>query len=355
MTSTCIIIVVDLFQSTRTPNDVMIIFFIRNNALFLVFVAHKALHNYYDVINFLVINFRIYLSFQGKMQVFHLAVIVTLLLVTFILGELWMSLTRYNYARLHLFLFAPMAFLYFIPPHVANTTVRRNGYFTMAALAVTAVVFSALTWDQILWSTETVFVVDRKDVFGYYLSIPYEEYLWCANHSIIIGLWMLSTWKTRPVSKTPGNGRWWFRSAVCVACLAIGYYGYCLTQGDQKYYYLGIVLLYTFPIIGLQAACCGHMYFHCLPELLSGIIVPSVYVVAIDAWALYRNIWSFSDERTSGIYLCGMLLEQSLVYVLTTILVVQGMLAIMRETEVYLAIRPKMGSALEAFNKTHVW
>ena len=57
-----------------------------------------------------------------------------------------------------------------------------------------------------------------------------------------------------------------------------------------------------------------------------------------------------------GVSVFGMVFEQELVYVLTTMLVVHGVIAALRSTEIYLAVRPLVkGSPLKVFALVSLW
>ena len=74
----------------------------------------------------------------------RLAIVAVLTAVVLQLGALWMYYTTYSYAKLHLFILAPLALLYLVPPRPlsnAHPGVRQSGYTIMLVLAVVAVVY----------------------------------------------------------------------------------------------------------------------------------------------------------------------------------------------------------------------
>ena len=105
----------------------------------------------------------------------RLAIIAVLTAVVLPLGNLWMSLTTYSYVKLHLFVLAPLAFLYFIPPRPLSKThpgVRQFGYISMLVLAVVAVTYSVAGWDHIIFK---VGVISCPSSLGSFHGVPYEE------------------------------------------------------------------------------------------------------------------------------------------------------------------------------------
>ena len=292
----------------------------------------------------------------------QLAIIAVLTAVAWVLAELWMSQTKYTYAKTHIFLLAPIVLLFLVPPGLlskSNPTVRFVGYSILALLCVVAVVFSVLTWDRELWKKGAVFLGDisTMESFGSILKVPYEEALWCADHTIFVGFWIMGIWRAdRPVPKTRGSSLLGFRCAAAVAFLAIGYYGYVLLGEEPRYFYLAVQLMWIFPVLGIQYILGGHLLVPYAREYVLGIVVPSVYIIGIDKWAIYRDVWGVSEEHIVGAAVSGLVFEQELVYVLTTTLVTHGVIAALRLAEIYVAIRPLVkGSPLKVFVLTLLW
>jgi len=290
----------------------------------------------------------------------QLAIIAILTAASWFLGELWMSQTKYTYARTHIFLLAPIVLLFLVPPGLlskSNPTVRFVGYAIVVFLCAVALVFSVLTWDRVLWSKGVVYLGDTSESFGSILEVPYEEVVWCVDHTIIVGFWIMSIWRAdRPVPKTRGSSLLGIRCAAAVACLAIAYYGYTLLGKDPKYLYLAVQLMWMFPNVAIQYFLVGHMYVQYAREYVLGIIVPSLYIIVIDTWARYRNVWRISEELVVEGSVSGLVFEEMLIYVLTTALVAHGVIGALRSTEIYLAIRPLVkGSPLKVLALTFVW
>ena len=202
-----------------------------------------------------------------------------------------------------------------------------------------------------------MYLGDTSESFGSILEVPYEEVVWCVDHTIIVGFWVMSIWRAdRPVPKTRGSSLLGFRCAAAVACLAIAYYGYILLGKEPKYLYLAVQLMWMFPNIAIQYFLVGHMYVQYAREYVLGIIVPSLYIIVIDTWARYRNVWRISEGLVVEGSVSGLVFEEMLIYVLTTALVAHGVIGALRSTEIYLAIRPLVkGSPLKVFALTFVW
>ena len=266
-----------------------------------------------------------------------------------------MSLTSYTYAKLHLFVVAPAAFLFLVPPRPlsdAHPGVRRFGFTMMFIVAAVAVVYCVTGWDHILYEAG---VYTCSNTFMTLLHIPIEEWLWCIDHTILAGLWVVSIWRYRPVPKTQRSARIGFRAAAILTCLAVAYYGYTLKIQDKSLFYLGLTLQHTFPVLAIQFAVGGHLFLQCPRECLLGVLGPSVYVVIIDVYAVKKKIWECSEEFTTGVDVFGIKIEYILVYTLTSSLASQGMVGIIRYGEVYQALLKKNGSSLKSAALALVW
>ena len=285
----------------------------------------------------------------------RLAIIAILTAVVFLLGNLWMSLTTYSYAKIHLFILAPAAFLYFVPPRPlskAHPGVRRFGYTIMILLAVIALTYSVAGWDHLVFENG---VISLSSSFGSFYDVPYEECLTCIDYTLLISLWVMSIWRSRPVSQIHGDPCVGFRAASTLVCLAIAYYGYILQGQGKNMFYLGMTIQYLFPILALLFAVSGHLYLECLRECVLGVIVPSLYVIAIDTFAIYKGIWQVSDKFSSGKYVFGINVDNIIVFAMITALVSLPIVGFLRHAEIYQVGRKKTGSALKAWALIYVW
>ena len=266
-----------------------------------------------------------------------------------------MSYTSYSYAKLHLFVVAPVAFMYLVPPRPmcdASPEVRQFGYTMMFVIAVVAVVYCVTGWDQILYSTG---VYSCSSTFMTILHIPIEEWVWCVDHTLLAGLWVMSIWRSKPVPEKQRSARFGFRAASALVCLTVAYYGYMLKISDKSYFYLGLTLQHIFPILALQFVVSGHIYWQCPRECILGMLGPSVYVVMIDVYAVIKKIWVCSDEFTTGVDVYGVKIEYIVVYALTSSMASQGIVGFIRFGEIYQAMMKKTGSRMKSIALSFVW
>ena len=239
-----------------------------------------------------------------------------------------------------------------------NPTVRLVVYIALGILSIVAVVFSVLTWDQELWGKGVVYVTHPSEVYGTLYSVPYEECLWCVFHTFIAGLWTLSIWDCgKPLPKKM-HSLFAARCTVAVVCLGVAFIGYSMVEsGEKKLLYLGVQLMWAFPVFAVQFGLNGHMYLLFARKYVLAVIVPAVYVVVIDTWAIYRDIWDTDKTFTMGVTIFGLMFEQLLVYFLTTVLAVNGMVSAITTAEFYVAYRPHVaaGSPFTVVKRILFW
>ena len=276
----------------------------------------------------------------------RLAIVALLTAIVLPLGDLWMSLTSYSYAKLHLFILAPVAFLYLIPPRplsMAHPEVRRFAFTMMLIVSLVAIVYCVTGWDRILYQTG---VYTCSNTFFTLLSIPIEEWVWCVDHTFLAGLWVMSIWQSHPVPQKRRSAHIGFRAVAALTSLAIAYYGYTFKIQDKSQFYLGLTLQHIFPVLAIQFVMSGHFYLQCPRECILGVLGPSIYVIIVDVYAVVKGIWQSSDEFTTGIEPLGIKIEYIVVYTLTSSLASQAMVGFIRLGEVYHDLRKRTGASI---------
>jgi lycopene beta-cyclase len=90
--------------------------------------------------------------------------------------------------------------------------------------------------------------------------------------------------------------------------------------------YLVMELVWALPVIALQWAL-GHRVLRARLRVLAlGVLIPTLYLSTVDALAIRVGIWTLSPERTLGIWLGALPLEEAVFFFLTNTMVVQGLI-----------------------------
>jgi lycopene cyclase domain-containing protein len=90
--------------------------------------------------------------------------------------------------------------------------------------------------------------------------------------------------------------------------------------------YLVYELVWALPIIFGQWALAHPILRANLRTLLLGIAIPTLYLCAADALAIRVGIWTLNPDLTLNIWLGGLPLEEGVFFLVTNIMVVQGIL-----------------------------
>lgn len=238
------------------------------------------------------------------------------------------------------------------PPH----SLPRPG----PALLILGILALAYTtpWDNYLvargvWSYAPDRVVNAWRI-GY---VPLEEYAFFILQTILTGLFLLHF-----ASHDPGAvellllGREerrrrprWYGLGVSLALLGLGVQA--LRHGE-RFTYFGLIAIWAAPVLGLQWLYGGDVIWRVRRLALRAILIPTVYLWIADRIALEWRIWSVSPEFSTGWNLLDLPLEEALFFLLTNILVVQGLLLyfefLARRTPEVAAPALRVGSSISA-------
>ena len=95
--------------------------------------------------------------------------------------------------------------------------------------------------------------------------------------------------------------------------------------------YLLMLGVWAGPVIALQWAV-GHRKLRARWRvLIVGTALPTAYLCAADVLAIRTGIWHFNPERTLNLWLGGLPVEEGLFFLITNLMVVQGILLTMRD------------------------
>lgn len=92
--------------------------------------------------------------------------------------------------------------------------------------------------------------------------------------------------------------------------------------------YLVFELAWALPVILGQWAVGRDRLLARWRLLLLGILIPTLYLCAADAFAIRVGIWHLSPTLTTNVWLGGLPLEEGVFFLLTNVMVVQGVLLV---------------------------
>ena len=202
-------------------------------------------------------------------------------------------------------------------------------------------------WDNYLVATG-VWWYDPELVTGIVLGwVPIEEYTFFVLQPIMVGLW-LGVW-ARVFSLTPqpplsmgegeslsspigrgagGEGTMSWMPVTSVSFLWLIFVG-VLVSGWKPGTYLGLELAWALPPIILQLAFGVDILRRHWKLTLMGIVIPTIYLSGIDAFAIGLGTWTIDPAQSTGILLGGILpVEEFVFFLLTNVLVTLGLVLV---------------------------
>ena len=228
----------------------------------------------------------------------------------------------------------PLTYLEFhlaftVPPLVAMALLQgrtRERWWPLALLVGIAFVYTT-PWDNYLVARE-VWTYPPGRVLATVGWVPVEEYAFFVIQTVLAGLWLrLFQGRWPEVPPPAGRGVRWVGAGVFAALSATG--AAMLVAGGH-WLYLGLILAWACPVLTLMWAVGGELVW-ARRRLVAATVVPvSLYLWVADRVAIGLGIWDITDATRTGWEIAGLPVEEALFFVVTTLLVAQGL--VMLET-----------------------
>ena len=188
----------------------------------------------------------------------------------------------------------------------------------LGAIAVIAFVYTT-PWDNYLvW--RGVWGYGEERVLGTIGYVPVEEYLFFVLQPLLTGLWLYLL-PEQPTTSTGTSSRW--MGAAVYTTFALCGVALLFRPGGE---YLGLILAWAAPVLALQWAYAGHVIWAHRRRWLVGFAVPTVYLWGADAIAIGSGVWTIAERFTLGAALGPLPFEEAVFFLVTNLLVVQGLL-----------------------------
>jgi lycopene beta-cyclase len=261
-----------------------------------------------------------------------------------------------TYLQFHLvFIIPPLVLLMARLPR-ASAVLGPRAWWTLPAIVVIALVYTT-PWDNYL-VYRGIWWYGPDRVIGTIGYVPVEEYLFFVLQPLLTGAWtyevlVRSGWGRAGAGRTatgqargegnsppdeqadaaagivlrsvflplPTGGRplgiMLYLLAAAAGALALTY-----TRGV----YLGLILVWAAPVLAAQWAFVARVVLRAPGAFVTAVAVPTLYLWIADRIAIGAGIWSISPEYTTGLHLLGLPVEEALFFLVTNLLVVQGVL-----------------------------
>ena len=194
----------------------------------------------------------------------------------------------------------------------------------VAVLAPVALLWTA-PWDEHLVRTG-VWTYAPDAVVARIGSVPAEEYGFVVLEVLLVAAWAVRTGALPPVPVRPDRLLPGARSRGAVGWLAVTAVGVGLALAGGHLRYLGLLLLWVGPPMALQRAVAGDLLRARRRARLLVALPCALWLCAADRLALADGIWAIAPESSTGVLLLGLPLEEALFFVLTCVLVTDGLL-----------------------------
>ena len=156
-------------------------------------------------------------------------------------------------------------------------------------------------------------------VIGY---VPIEEYSFFILQTIMTGLFLFMILNRYPIHV--GQRFLLPRLLGSLFFLMTTIIGLWMCTGTSTWY-MGLIVGWASPVILLQWAFGGDIFWQNKKSFLMSIMLPTFYLWIADAVAIYLNIWTISPEFTLGIKVGVLPIEEATFFLMTNMMVVQGL------------------------------
>lgn len=189
-------------------------------------------------------------------------------------------------------------------------------------LAVLAVVYTT-PWDNYLIMTHVWSYEDHR-VLGKIGYVPIEEYAFFVLQSFLSGYWCYFVQRWIPIQKDPSR-----ISSALIFAMSASLFGiftagiYLLNQVEGRY--MGLILVWALPVIILQWLVGARFLLSNLRTYLWSLLPATIYLCTVDAIAIHLKVWKISMQQTTGIFIFNLPIEEALFFLLTNVMLVQGL------------------------------
>ncbi len=223
------------------------------------------------------------------------------------------------------FLVPPIVILFLLGLGRKN---RIPGYgFSVILLCLIAFAYTT-PWDNFLVASN-IWGYSRERILGTFGHVPFEEYAFFLLQPIFTGLWLRFLLRgqqfplipSKEYTQSDRKSRFWGAALL----LFLTYLGAALLTVHWGTY-LGLIFVWAGPVLAFQWVYGGHDLWRLRKLWFFAWFPPTAYLWFADWFAIQQGIWFFSEYKTSGLLLFGLPLEEALFFVVTNLMVVQGLL-----------------------------
>jgi len=201
----------------------------------------------------------------------------------------------------------------------------RRAKFGVPLIATIAFIYTT-PWDNYLVA-RAVWWYGPDRVIGTLGAVPIEEYFFFLIQPILTGYVGLHYLMRFPKRQGSSSAAAWGGVTVFAGLSAIG----CLLLmvGPPQTLYAALILGWACPLLAGMWLYDGETLWGRRNALFYTVGIPTLYLWIADAVAIRQGIWTISEQHTIGLSLFGLPFEEALFFLLTNLLVVQGLILLL--------------------------
>lgn len=178
-------------------------------------------------------------------------------------------------------------------------------------------------WDNYLVANK-VWWYGKDRVIGVIGFVPYEEYAFFILQTVMTGLWCFFL-QTKIKLQNPEKSYLNIKKPIAGSLFLIILLSIFGLKTDQ-YFYLSLILVWATPILLIQFLFGAKYLFMNMRIFILSFLPPTLYLWAADFYAIKEGIWSISTTYTTGINLGVLPVEEMVFFLVTNLMVAQGLL-----------------------------
>lgn len=232
-----------------------------------------------------------------------------------------------SYLTFHLiFLVPPIVLMLFVHRRPRQFDDDMRGDVAIPLICIVALTYTT-PWDNYLVARE-VWWYGPGRVLGTIGYVPIEEYLFFVLQPLLTGLFLYQYLDRFADTPKPSSAQAaWVGTGIFSVLTGLG--AIFLMDGRPGTLYLGLILTWAPPILAGMWLYDGETLWALRSTLLGATALPTLYLWGADAIAIRSQIWTIASKYMVGIAAFGLPLEEATFFLLTNLLVVQGVLLLL--------------------------
>lgn len=228
-----------------------------------------------------------------------------------------------TYLGFHLVFIIPVIIILLTVIRVRSIKPRTSELVAIGILVVIAFLYTT-PWDNFL-VREQIWTYRDGAVLGTIGFVPIEEYAFFVLQTILVGLWTIIVTRLIPTDLTILRPPLAPSIMGLIVGAGLSVVGWLIAPIDS-WRYMSLILVWACPVLALQWTVGGGVLWRNWRTTLVSFGVPALYLSVADRIAIGNGIWTILPGTSSGILVGGLPIEEGLFFVVTSMLVVQGIL-----------------------------